>query len=651
MSNRGYEIQQGPMNYGAILRSTISYGQVLRIDLPALPAYCGVIDYTVIKKRSSTIPFGKDKLKIFNPQILYKGQPVLMVYAPTQEQADILVTAIHVEYKEEEAPAPKTVNSTIKEIAEKELLSGVSISPPPLVYHSTRRLPNNTTQVISYYDKFGNIVVHSESSWPHHTQRAIAEITGLPLSKIAVYRRDQKNTHGESFVEISAVSALAALTTQITGRETHLSMPLPTYTPSVTIDYRFFRNDQDEICAITLLFSIDMGAFPLFTDEILDTIMGQTNFSFAPVPMEVELSIMQSASSPTYTHRDFFASIGVTAREVLIRALSGMNKESPADWLQRYYHQPEISLATGELVELTHLDEAIAISLENSDYHRKYGIYSYMKHHREEHVFISRNYLRGIGVIAGHAKNTVTTLEPEFQWSVRTTLSKDEKLLIETGFSTATPLAQWAYIAKKVLAIPRGKVSISKESTLTLPNSGPDFMDREQTVLAFAVNKSLESLKHRREREPLPIIEQTPIQEHRTEQTGELFYSWGSVVVEIDIDDITCIPFIRQVWVTTCGQEWEKDKLRGEIQEVILHKYHELIDIHNYRDMCIRNRREIVPIHITIIPVNEYGTSPISVVQTLFPAAFIQAISVALRQDILELPLSPESIAELKDSL
>ncbi len=651
MNNRGHEIQQGPINYGAILRSTISYGQVLRIDLPALPAYCGVIDYTIIKKRSTSIPFGEDTLKIFAPQILYKGQPILMVYAPTQEQADILASAIHVEYKVEESPSPRTVNSITKEIAEKDLLSGVSISPPPLVYHSTRRRPNNTSQVISYYDVFGNIIVHSESSWPHHTQRAIAEMTGLPLSKIAVYRRDQKNTHGESFVEISAISVLSALTTQITGRETHLSMPLPSYTPSATIDYRFFRNEQDEICAISLLFSIDMGAFPLFTDEILDTIMSQTNFSFTPVPMEVELSIVQSATSPTYTHRDFFASIGVTAREVLIRALSGMNKESPADWLQRYYQQPELPLATGELLELTNLDDAITISLAKSDYHRKYGIYSYMKHHREENVLISRNYLRGIGIVAGHAKNTVTTLEPEFQWSVRTTLSKDENLLIETGFSTATPLAQWAYIAKKILAIPRGKVSISKESTLYLPNSGPDFLDREQTVLSFALHQSLESIKQRREREPLPIIEQTSIQQHTTELSGELFYSWGSVVVEVDIDDITCIPFIRQVWITTCGQEWEKDRLHGEIQEVVLHKYHELIDIHNYRDACIRNRREIIPIHITIIPVTEYGTSPISVVQTLFPAAFIQALSVALSQDILELPLSPESIAELKDNL
>ncbi len=646
---RGYETQQGPINYGAILRSTIAYGQVLRIDLPALPAYCGVIDYNTVKKRSNSIHFGEDKLDLFNPQILYRGQPILLVYAPTQEQADILAEAIHIEYKEEDAPPSHTVNKVTLEIAEKELLEGVSISPPPLVYRGTRRRPNNISQAVSYYDVFGNLAVHSESSWPHHTQRSIADITGLPLSKIAVYRTDQKNTHGESFVEITAISVIAALTTQITGRETRISLALPTYTPSATIEYRFFRNDQGGTSAISLLLSIDMGAFPLFTNEILDTIMHQTHFSFSPIPIAVELSIVKSCTAPTYTHRDFFASLGVTAREVLVRTLSETEKKSPAQWLQKYYDHPEIALRSGEALLLKDIDQAISINIENSDYQRKYGIYSYMKKHREEHVLTSRNYLRGIGIVAGHAKNTITTLEPEFQWSIRTTLSKDESLLIETGFSTADPLAQWSYIARKILAIPRGKVSISKESTLYLPNSGPDFLDREQTVLSAAISQSLEEIKRRRTQEPLPIIEQTPIQQIQTDKTGELFFSWGSVVVEIDIDDISCIPFLRKIWITTCGQEWEKDRLLGEIQEVILHKYQELIAIENYRDQCIRQRREIAPVHITIIPVAEYGTSPLSVVQTLFPAAFIQALAVALGQDILELPLSPESIAELKD--
>lgn len=597
--------------------------------------------------------FGEDKLPIFPyPRVLYKGQPMLLVYAPSQEEAELFKSMIEVTYEEEVSPEIEVVKGLTYSSPEFDQLEGTQISPPLLQYTSTRRKPRNLTQAIAYFDQYHNMVVHSQSSWIHHTQRAIAAATGISLPRVQVYRKQHKATHGEGFVETSAVSLLAAMVTKVTGHEARIEIPLPTYAPRVTAEHRLFQNDEGVLQGILIMVSLDMGATTLFSDEVLNTLMHQIAFPLTELPIKVELSIVRSHTPPTYTHRDFFSSIGATIRDVLIQDLSRTSELSPAEWLLQHYTEEPILLYTGEDIIAEQLHASIEDVVTRSDYRRKYGIYTAPQTGSDTHTqareitHISEQYCRGVGIAVGLTKNSPSLVQPQtLPWQIEAHLSEHEELAISTGLSSTTAFSQWAYLGRKILAIPRSNVSVKQSGTLSLPDSGPDFLERSKTVLSAAVQRSLELIKVQRELQPPPITVQTLVQK----QASDLFFSWGSVVVEVSLEH-AAIPFIRGVWVTTRGQVWEKAKLLGEMHEVILHKYQELILVDNYRNLCYRHGVDIIPIHLNLIPSTEHNASPISVVQNFFPAAFIQALSVALGKNITKLPLSPRDIATLQET-
>ncbi len=648
MSDLSFLSDDSRMNYGYVLRTTVDCGRITAINIPHLPDGCGIIDHRSFQQHKNIIPFGDDLLPILlYPRVRYKGQPILLVYAPSPEEAEVLASLIKVSYNQQEPQAPKVIKTLSFSSPDFDTLEGIQISPPMLISKPVCLHRRRLIQSTSYFDTYHNLVVHSQSSWIHHTQRAISTATGVALPRVIVYRSLDTSIHGEGFVENSVLSLLAAMVTSITGGKSHISMPLIINTPEIRVEYRFIQNKEKQVLGVHLVLTLDMGATTVFSEEILNAIMHQIAIPLGELPMQVDISILRSHNPPAYPPREFFSSIGASIRDILIRDLSITEQITPVDWFLRHYKEESIQLFTGQTLHTPMLDQAIQDVVRQSDYQRKYNIYT--AYSAQDSSYISKQYARGIGFAGGPANHGPTTITSTQPWQVRVTLTDNEEISIETGLSTADAIAQWTYLSKKILSIPRGSVTIKQSGTIHLPDSGPDFQERDKTVVTVAIQKALQKIKRKRKTEELPITATVTIPRKLDDTNLELFFTWGAVVVELSIDDLSLIPFIRGVWITAPGQVWEKHRLEGAIQEAVLLKYHELIDVENYRDLCFRHRQEVIPIHLNLIQSSDQFTSPLSVVETFFPAAFLQALPIALGSDINHLPLNPRDIAALKE--
>jgi xanthine dehydrogenase YagR molybdenum-binding subunit len=200
------EVQAPNLTYAALHYSSIARGRISSIDLAAARAASGVIHIMTHENAprlkvpllfpkgaaGSTLPVMQD------PEIHWNGQPVAIVVAETQEQADHAAALIRVTYEEgaadvsfKEAPAksPKDIlgEPTRLTIGDAEK----SLAAAPIRVDQTYRTPRNSHSAIELHAvtvvwKGDELTVHDSSQMVHLTQLTFAEVFEMPVEKVRV---------------------------------------------------------------------------------------------------------------------------------------------------------------------------------------------------------------------------------------------------------------------------------------------------------------------------------------------------------------------------------------------------------------------------------------------------------------------------------
>jgi CO/xanthine dehydrogenase Mo-binding subunit len=274
-------------------------------------------------------------------------------------------------------------------------------------------------------------------------------------------------------------------------------------------------------------------------------------------------------------------------------------------------------------------------TVSRSDFSRKFSAYE-MQKRRQRRLSTFTGYARGIGIAAGFGLNGFSSgFTPLRTYSVAVTLDVNDTVTLSTSLMLAHAAGVWKKIAARNLGIDVRDITLEEGSTAGLPNSGPDVLHRDITVISLLIDRCCDSIKSQRFKEPLPITAKRSLKtiegqvEEKSSKAVFVNTSWGSAVVELEIEPAEITPVILGVWADLyCGRIHNKRALLQDVKSEILQELTGLVRS-EHGILSIPN------IDVRLISEDENPTlSPIGAVRGLIDAAYAAAVSQAVNQEV-----------------
>lgn len=526
------------------------------------------------------------------------------------------------------------------------------------------------------------MIVRTASQWPFHVAGAVARVLGIDPGMVE-FRPARLEFHFDGkLMYPSLCSCHAALAAWITSRPVKLVL-------GRTEDFRFSpKRVRTEItlrsavgkdgCILgsELAVSADMGASPFFAEEILDhTVLGAFG-AYRHGGAAVNARAALTNVPPAGPLAGFGLAAGFFAAERHASRIADELREDPAEWRKNVFFHKGSRLAIGsEIRDQVNLDGLLDAAASMSDYKRKWASFEMLRqHHRAEGFGAGGEPLRGIGIAAAFQGNGLL-YPPEGRQGVEITLEKDGSLEIRTSmlFSGEDHLYPWKIIASRELGVGEELVRIVTEGK-RIPDSGPDCLSRNITLITRLVERACQAVKKTRFRSPLPITVRRFYTPSKSAAWGSSSVSsvydenslsplsWAAAVVQAEIDPVEYLPKVRGVWLAVDGgpilseNRARKSLTQLSIQALNLasresvHYENGIISEALIREYPLFPLEEIPPITIDFQwsdgTPRGIGELPFSTI----PAAYVQALSQAMDHHWTKIPVGSADIWRLVKS-
>jgi CO/xanthine dehydrogenase Mo-binding subunit len=686
---------------GVTIRSPVSKVALRSIECPKLNS-----SYILI--RSSDIP-GKNELAGMSVPVLasgalsYYGEPVALLIGPNTAKLEEYAAQCRVIADEEEP------NYSGIFIGEGSDLAGgsfarrnIRIGDPETAFAEAKTVITGTyragIQEHWYSEPTGaaaifsgeQTIIHTVSQWPFHVRSSAALVLKLDLAKIVVESsRAGKHLDGKIWYP-SLLACQAALGSFISGKPVKIML-------SREEDFRFSPkrfgaqiriasalDEEGRISASEIDASAELGAQGIFTDEILDRLCLGALGSYKQKNALIRGAAIKTNIPPGGPFAGFGMAQGFFAMERHMSRIADSLRQEPSEWRKNNFFNREKSLAIGAPVkESTSLEELLDTAEAMSDYRRKWASYELLRGERwrSEGTWDHKEVLRGIGIACAYQGSGLMYPPPgDKSPGVEVTLDKEGSLSIKTSMvpSNDEILGIWRNTAAEILAVESDAVRIGfapaegepETSAGTAgrgspPDSGPDCLSRNVTVLTKLIERCCQAIRKQRFRDPLPITVRrsyTPAKARTwggKEPTGSVFdtavfsrLSWAAAVVEVEIEPMNYTPKIRGAWLgVEGGRIFSEARARRSLKQGIIQALgwasrEELnyvdgqIPIRYIYDYDIPPPSGIPPIQIDFIwndSVNPKGIGELPF--SCIPAAYLQAVSQAMDHHFEAIPL------------
>ena len=524
------------------------------------------------------------------------------------------------------------------------------------------------------------MIIRTASQWPFHVVNAVARVLGIEPGTVE-FRPARLEFHFDGKLLCpSLCSCHAALAAWITTRSVKLIL-------GRTEDFRFSPKrvkteirlrsavgKDGSIVGTELAVSADTGASPFFAEEILDhTVLGAFS-AYRHGGVAVNARAALTNVPPAGPLAGFCLAAGFFAAERHASRIADELREDPAEWRKNVFFQKGSRLAIGsEIRDQVNLDGLLDAAASMSDYKRKWASFEMLRQHRRTEGFTPGGEpLRGIGIAAAFQGNGLL-YPPEGRHGVEITLEKDGSLEIRTSmlFSGEDHLYPWKIIASHELGVGEDLVRIVTEGK-RIPDSGPDCLSRNVTLVTRLVERACQAIKKTRFRSPLPITVRrfyTPSKAAAWGSEVAVYdenslspLSWAAAVVQAEIDPVEYLPKVRGIWLAVDGgpilseTRARKNLTLLSIQALNLasresvHYENGIISEALIREYPLFPLEEIPPITIDFQwsdgTPRGIGELPFSTI----PAAYVQALSQAMDHHWTKVPVGSADIWRLVKS-
>jgi CO/xanthine dehydrogenase Mo-binding subunit len=685
--------------FALTIRSPAARGRLRGIECPRMPNA-----YSLIK--APDIP-GKNRLAIPAVPVLaegavsYIGEPVALLVGPDEVKLNEYAALCTVQVEEENPFFFRGSLSPESLIAKRDIRLGdteQSFSGAKTIIGGTYRTgiqdhlysdPPGAAAVLSRekssqdkpYDK---IVIHTATQWPFHVRNSVAAVLGVP-PEIVVVEPSAMGVHLDGKIWYpSLIACHAALGAFILKKPVKLILTREEdfrYSPKrggTEIQIRTALGDGGQILGTEIQVVSDMGAAGegIFTDEILDrTCLGALG-AYEWDNLTLRGFALGSNIPPAGPFCGFGLSQGFFAVERHISRIADAQRQDPAEWRKNNRSSKNIAFSFG-LHHKGHipLEEIMDTAAAMSDYRRKWASYELLRTCRRGKRGEDREPLRGIGIASAYQGNGfLYTGTNKGAYEVELTLEKNGSLEIKTSMvsSGKEHISLWQGIAAEILAIDAGAVRVAENRTDLVPDSGPDSLSRNITIITKLVERACVAIRGQRFRDPLPITvrrayhpAKIPNWEGKPfDQNALVHLSWGAAVVEVEIDPVEYTPKIRGAWLgIDGGRILSENRARKSLVFSTIHALgwasredlaYESGEIpHEYATAYgMLSPEDIPPIHIDFIwndTVNPKGIGDLPF--NCVPAAYVQAVSQAMDYSFEKIPVTGKDVWNVKKTL
>lgn len=643
---------------GKALRSTIAKGRITGIKVPERPRGLICVQAADIPG-SRRMTLGGTSIPILpNRNIQWRGQEILLAVGSNPEELEDWLSRVKIDIDsrgegERKLLSAQTFEKGNPDASFRDAFQVVEEFVEILPSANTRG-PSHTVCVRdgSHY------VIHSATPWPGSVRRQVASTLKTDKGQIDVRSYPVYPGSGINLWHPTLEACHAALLSQKARRSVRIySMPseaAASELPGAKFKIRAAVDERGRILATEVDFTVFAGAYlPLENEFLQRVVLGL--FSFYPCAhYSIHGKITHASLAPSNIGPAAGFELGFLAGESLASKIAANSMLTPSAWHRNSLRINGTAFGTGisppkEFPILELLDKAIRVS----DFNRKNASYEQIRLARELQGRIP-NYYGGIGLsTAWFGNGFLCTSRSLGSASLSLTLGRDGEL--EVGlpihkFDDSLKEA-WSNILANELKIDRDLITFSFELPKNGLEPGPSILGRSISVYTRLLDLAANELAKLRFREALPI---TVTRTHR--RSG--IKSWNASlleglpfdaisycvgIIEVNVSTITMEILPLRVWLIIDGGNILMPKSAEMAVEASVQ---EALKWCGFRQE--RNKFPAVKIQFHDSIPRRQSKDVSTIPQLVIPAALLQAVRQASNLDVHKLPITPESLVEMR---
>ena len=636
---------------GKIITSTVAKGHIAAIELPPEGKYSNITIvtaedmglYNFVQVMDEKVPI------LATNEISFKGQPVMAVFGPAEEDVELYCREVKVSYQI--APEAETLVSEVygQPFEWKYGDTNEYFVQQAKTVKSTFSVGSHESALLGDQRIFASLQrgvmnLQLETQWPVNVKKSVAQVLGFPLNKVNVQAEPNVASYDQFIFRPTVFSCIAAVAAVKTKSAVQMSVPLVSYQPVLNYKFETVVSHDEGCIAGRFSCTVDMGAFPIFTQEVYHNVLAGLVPVYPMKAIEVKITILRSPSSPA----NFFGDLGFAMSQAAVE--NHYTQVALALGLQPGLWRLELLKNCGnkgpnlsEKVRQSKGFESLSKTLEdviNASWYARKSAANTQKRQYGNKVNPLQNYSKGIGVATGEG---IMGFSQQFnvamQYSLSVTLTEDNQVIVNTGMQAGKDmLFIWKETIKQYLDVPEDDIIFLDINDEKIIDIGPNVLSRKIGIVTRLLIQACSEIARKKEFSRLPItVEATS----KSDLSDPFYYSscFGSVAIELHLDNVTLSPVIDKVWARFhMGHVFNLQKLINKARLAIFTVISEVFPNISWQ----------FSIDLNVDEGSEYEQSSITAaIRGLTIAALVGAISQAVGRPVNFLPIQDADLLSL----
>lgn len=668
------DIRREEMLYACFLRSHITEGRIQSVKIPQLPKNVSVFSAKDFGKKNFItvnnlkIPLLADK------EIRYRGEPILLITAPSRETLKSVCESVEIEYKEKEM-----LESIFSDLNGKTVIYKTSCSQSAAGEQEDEEDPevissfNTPVQEHFYPDSQGVFIEYGPSSklkvivsseWPKHVKQTVMNITELPSEKVFVMLAKSSPTFDGKIWQPSILAAVASFAAINLKKSIKLvlSKKEDILYSGKRAPALFFIDacigDSMKLHFLNFSFTYYCGAYFPFAKEMIETTAFGAKYFYNARSIKIRGEACVSNTPPT----DFFSGISLPqfffAAEMFINRLAKQKEVSPLELRLANINHAFFRSINYEKKDIFPI---LLAELNNRcDFTRKHAAYEHMR--KRGGTSFPGSVIRGIGLSTAFQANGLNMHRGRFNQSVRMSLTPENivKVNVSSIPNSKRTRQIWKESVSEILNLPIRNVTISYSFSDETVSNGPTLLSGNISTINRLIKLCAEEIRSKAQthgREQTITVEKVSSDLLSRNKKKFLYTSvtCAAAVAEISLRFLTMELIIDKITVILdCGYINNEAVARQKIETAVIQSilwvtrdesYQNLINESLFYYPGIDRLPEIEIIFRSSENGFEKGIGEIA--YSLIPAALLTAVGQAVNKDLKEIPIENEKIFNL----
>ncbi|MCQ2982792.1 MAG: molybdopterin-dependent oxidoreductase [Treponemataceae bacterium] len=508
-------------------------------------------------------------------------------------------------------------------------------------------LVSSTSRTITFY---------TPTQWASHLRENAGVVTGYKRDDVKIKRTLCGASATNAVWYNTLLCCQAAVAAQGTGKPVKLTITpseqrkYVEHSPTVSIIHHAAFLEDGTISAIKTRIVVEAGSGSPFIAQLIDRLAIAALGACKPLSQQVTVLAVRTPTAPTAASMQGADSLAFFALEALFQQIALTTGINPFEvHLKNFYPGSRTHEFLGNKIRTFHpytIDTTPIVPLfeaitAESCFNRRYAAYNTVPLTRDSSL--STAPVRGIGMANsfeghGYYGSAFDTLKQKLEL----TLENEKSVIIHAREPSRSISAIWKQMIAQELSIGTDDITYDPDYTLSDELELPETAKGNISIQTQLIRKCCTSLLRQRGKAEYPITVKKALTRSKNTVwdaknfTGTPYYSvsWGTCVVELDIDSIAYEVNVRNIWIALdIGSVLDTKAAESSV----LHACHEIL-----RNVIRHRPLQCNDIHITLMTSDAESKQIGQLMYSILPAAFANALSQALRRQVTTLPVTDD---------